>query len=209
MKALILAGFLLSTVTGFAQDVHFLVAVKEDQNPRTANTGWRVEVGEVYQFVRGMSASEYTGGPSQADNTYVVLKLDDVQVVSPTANFRPVEDKDMVQAAMKYNQEVVQNRQDEKETQPSGSTQQAQEQQGAHPAVGRGWHRAFSDRRVEARYEQIAQDLIAKGIDPTETAVMAVLQPELDAQDAKAATDARIGRLESETQQLRLQQDNR
>jgi hypothetical protein len=204
MKALILAGFLLSTVTGFAQDVHFLVAVKEDQNPRTANTGWRVEVGEVYQFVRGMSASEYTGGPSQADNTYVVLKLDDVQVVSPTANFRPVEDKDMVQAAMKYNQEVVQNRQDEKETQASGSTQQ---QAGAAPASE--LHHAFVDRAVEARYEQIAADLKTRGIEPTNAAVMAVLQPELDAQDAKAATDARIDRLESETQQLRLQQDNR
>jgi hypothetical protein len=110
----------------------------------------------------------------------------------------------MVQAAMKYNQEVVQNRQDEKETQASGSTQQ---QAGAAPASE--LHHAFVDRAVEARYEQIAADLKTRGIEPTNAAVMAVLQPELDAQDAKAATDARIDRLESETQQLRLQQDNR
>jgi len=189
---------LLSLTIGrlYADDsVHFLVAIKGEQNVRstvtTANSGWDIEIGEVYQFVRGMSASEYNGGPSGDDNTYVVIQIGNVQAVAPAVDFLPVAEKDMVEAAMKYNDEVAQDR---------------QTQQTAQSAAPVGLHHAFSDPKIEARYEQIAQGLIAKGIDPTQQAVMAILQPELDAGTAQAQAGQKQASAEQDARDQGIQE---
>jgi hypothetical protein len=58
-----------------------------------------------------VSASEYNGGsPDPADKSYVEVQIDDVKVVSPAANFVPVEGKDLLAASEKYAQEVALHR---------------------------------------------------------------------------------------------------
>jgi hypothetical protein len=118
MKALILAGLLLSTAIGFAEPPRFLLAVKEEKDAHSTEKGWSVDIGEVYQFVRKVSASEYNGGtPDSSDQGYVEVQIDDIKVVSLAANFVPVEDKDLLAATTKYSQEVAQHKsQNEVET---------------------------------------------------------------------------------------------
>lgn len=126
---LILAGLLLSVTTGLADSPIFLVAIKAEQNAKSTEPasmgGWNVEIGEVYQFLRTVSASEYNGGKPGTDATYVAVAVDDIAVFSRADNFVRVADKDIAQAAMKYNQEVAQNRQMERDS----AAQEAQAQQ--------------------------------------------------------------------------------
>ena len=93
----------------------FIVAMKEVDHPRSTDSTWRIDVGEVYKFVRYMSSNEFQGSSLPGrDQAYVVAQVDDVQVVAPAEVFAAIPRKDAVTAAIKYGSEVTEYRQSEK-----------------------------------------------------------------------------------------------
>jgi len=92
-----------------AQDapVTFVMAVKECKAARTsAPPRWDVDIGEVFPFVRKMTAAEYTGGADNSDTTYCVVKMDDKFIYIPAECLVAVPAADLVTAATHYNEEV-------------------------------------------------------------------------------------------------------
>jgi hypothetical protein len=118
---------LLLMVLGFviqspAQDAPFIVAVKAVQNPKSNEPAWRIDIGEVYKFVRYVSRTEYQGlAPDANDKTYAMVQMDKVTVIAPADTFAAVPEKDLAQAAMKYGAQVTQNNQP---TLPQSATRQ-------------------------------------------------------------------------------------
>lgn len=106
--AFLVTSLITMTAMADADSQSFVVATPQDTAPVSNSPGWRVDIGEVYQFVRFMSNYEYQGSqlPSQ-DKTYSVLRIGDVTVVSASKNFVPVEQKDLASAAMRYGEEVA------------------------------------------------------------------------------------------------------
>lgn len=69
----------------------------------TSNLGWQVSVGDAYPLVRYMSSSEYNGGiADDFDRDYVVLKLDDGEVVVRSSVVQPAAPEDVEKAAATY-----------------------------------------------------------------------------------------------------------
>ncbi len=70
-----------------------------------------LEVGEVFPFIRYVSAAEVRGGAATPnDKTYALLKMDDKTLVVPSISVRLVEQRDIPAAAMAYRQIVQQSR---------------------------------------------------------------------------------------------------
>jgi hypothetical protein len=65
-------------------------------------------------------------------------------------------------------------------------------------ALAAEYHRAFSDRRISARYVEIAASIRAEGIVPTHARVMDILDKEL----ARADTDQRLESIERKLDDL-------
>jgi len=153
MKVLILAGFLLSTAIGFADPPRFVFVVKNDPNP---DGKYRVDIGEVYQFVRTMSVAELHGGaPDPTDATYFVVQMEDVKIVAPATNFVPVEQKDLMAATQKYAEEVAALRKSTGNTlSQEDRTAMIQELRHAHFISSYSAGEQMSDRELTDRYQE-------------------------------------------------------
>jgi hypothetical protein len=69
-----------------------------------------------------------------------------------------------------------------------------------------GVHQRFYDKEIEARYEQICQQLMADGKDASNEAVMAILQPEIDAKERTASAQEHEDQVSSDINNLNAQE---
>jgi len=69
-----------------------------------------------------------------------------------------------------------------------------------------GLHHRFYNKAIEARYEQIAQQLIADGKDASNASVMAILQPELNGYETAQSQGQDTQNLQGQVDQLRDEQ---
>lgn len=113
MKTLFtLCALFLAVVTDAAAQTQFYIVTKEKSNLKTSDGAvWDLELGEVFPFVRWVSASELKGlAANPADKSYALLQMDNLTLIVPSQNVRPVEEKDVAAAAMTYRQIVQESR---------------------------------------------------------------------------------------------------
>lgn len=113
MKLLSLFGILLYCfATEACAETQYFVAIQEKSDLKLSDgSSWTLEVGEVFPFVRWVSASEARGQVAiSGDRSYALVQMDDKTLVVPSACMRAVPEKDIATAAMTYRQIVQQSR---------------------------------------------------------------------------------------------------
>lgn len=113
MKGLILTLLIgVACVKVSAQDTHkFVVVVESTSDVRaTGRVNMSLRRGEVFQFMRFASTSEFTGAPQSSidptDASYVVGAIGPIRIMAPLANFRWVQTPDEPEAERKYSDEL-------------------------------------------------------------------------------------------------------
>lgn len=130
---------------------------------------WNLEVGEVFPFVRFVSASELKGGfRNPADTKYVLVQIDDQTFVAPTACFTKVEASQLASAAMAYRKIVLANREQSAPTVQLSKTRRssmlkALRSAGLISTLKDG--DSISDEQLIALYEKVEADLRLRNIE--------------------------------------------
>lgn len=114
MRAFIIAIILalFPSISTVAQ-TQYSVAIKQQEVCKlTDGSGWKLEIGEVFPFIRFVSRSELTGGqPDQNDHEFSLLQIDDKMLLAPSSCLQAVPESQIAVAAMNYKKLVDQYRQ--------------------------------------------------------------------------------------------------
>jgi len=100
-------------VTASAQETHrFIISVASTQDVHAkGRVNMVINAGEVFEFVRFASTSEYTGAPQSSvdppDQNYVVGSIGTLIIMAPTVDFRWVNDAANLAAERKYYAELL------------------------------------------------------------------------------------------------------